>query len=241
MMKQGKTVVVTGSARRLGREIALSLADAGYSLVIHSTRESSDSAKTISDVQRKNASVKYIAADFSDPVKANEVFDQLFQSDRSLFALINNAAVFEGSGFVDSSFDQWNRNMAINLSTPYLISQSFARSMGERSGRIINMLDWRALRPGKDHFAYTISKSALAAMTKAMALALAPNISVNGLALGAILPPSDGGSEDSIIKQVPAGRWARLDEVTDAVKFALSGPGYLTGEIIHIDGGRHLV
>jgi pteridine reductase len=121
------------------------------------------------------------------------------------------------------------------------------------------MLDWRALRPGKDHFAYTISKAALAAMTKSMALALAPEITVNGLALGAILPPAEENKPPadpeganvqpssqksvlkSIINPVPAARWADIKEVTDTVSFLLSGPAYITGEIIHIDGGRHLV
>ena len=113
--------------------------------------------------------------------------------------------------------------------------------MGKGEGRIINILDWRALRPGKDHFPYTISKAALASMTKSMALALSPNISVNGIALGAILPPSDGNQTDELIRSVPIGRWAQMKEVTDTVLFLLSGPQYITGEIIHLDGGRHLV
>jgi pteridine reductase len=81
----------------------------------------------------------------------------------------------------------------------------------------------------------------LAALTKSLAVALAPNITVNGLALGAVLPPTDAGDSADILKKVPAGRWADLDEVGNAVEFFLTGPGYVTGEIIHLDGGRHLV
>ncbi|MGZ9165986.1 MAG: SDR family oxidoreductase, partial [Anaerolineales bacterium] len=107
--------------------------------------------------------------------------------------------------------------------------------------RIVNILDWRALRPGADHFPYTISKSALAALTKSLAVALAPNIIVNGLALGAVLPPADRNVNPEITKSIPAKRWSKESEVEDALLFLLIGPAYITGEIIHVDGGRHLV
>src|SRR5262245_14600657 len=105
----------------------------------------------------------------------------------------------------------------------------------------IHILDWRALRPGADHFPYTISKAALASMTKSLAVALAPRIIVNGLALGAILPPFHGKAKTDIIKNVPAGRWAEESEIEQALLFLLTYPAYITGEIIHLDGGRHLV
>jgi pteridine reductase len=105
---------------------------------------------------------------------------------------------------------------------------------------MITMLDWRALRPGADHFPYTITKAALAAMTRSMADALAPRITVNGLALGAILPPADGSPTDWVDTEVPARRWATLDELAQAFLFLLDGPAYITGEILHLDGGRHL-
>ncbi|HCB00922.1 MAG TPA: pteridine reductase, partial [Anaerolineae bacterium] len=93
-----------------------------------------------------------------------------------------------------------------------------------------------------DHFPYTITKSALASMTKSLAIALAPNIVVNGLALGAILPPADSSSDkNKIIENVPAQRWAETKEVEEALIFLLTCPTYITGEIIHLDGGRHLV
>ena len=132
--------------------------------------------------------------------------------------------------------------MMVNLTTPFLLSQAFARSLspGEH-GRIVNLLDWRALRPGPDYLPYTISKSALAALTHSLAIALAPLITVNALALGAILPPSNGATTKVNLEQIPAHRWANLDEVGQALIFLLDGPAYITGEIIHVDGGRHLV
>ncbi len=237
---RNKSVVITGSARRLGREISLAVASSGFDVIIHTSQSQKEAENLVAQIRDLGVKARYISADFSDPEKANEIFTKAFAEELDLFALINNASIFTPGSFLDASFESWQRNMAINLSTPFLLSQSFARRLGKEKGRIINIVDWRALRPGKDHFSYTISKSALASMTKSMAVALAPNIVVNGLALGAILPPSDGGSE-SIIKPVPAGRWASIKELTDSILFLLTGPEYITGEIIHLDGGRHLV
>jgi len=239
-MVQNKTVIITGSARRLGREISLAVASSGFDVIIHTSQSQNEAETLIEQIKNLGRKARYISADFTDPEKANEEFSRTFAEERNLFALINNAAIFNPGNFLETSFESWQTNFAINLTTPFLLSQSFAKNLGVKKGRIINILDWRALRPGKDHFAYTISKSALASMTQAMAVALAPNILVNGLALGAILPPSDGGSE-SIIKKVPAGRWASIKELADSILFLLTGPEYLTGEIIHLDGGRHLV
>ena len=131
--------------------------------------------------------------------------------------------------------------MAINLTAPFLLSREFVGRL-EGSGDIINILDWRALRPGPDHFAYTIAKAGLAAMTRSLALAAAPNVRVNALALGAILPPPEAEDyDDEIIAAVPAGRWGSAEETFDALQMLLTAPGYITGEIIHLDGGRHLV
>jgi NAD(P)-dependent dehydrogenase (short-subunit alcohol dehydrogenase family) len=239
-INENRTVLITGSARRLGKEIALAVAAVGFPIIIHTSRSHNEAEALVSQIVNLGGKAKYIVADFSNPEKANKIFQNTFSKEDHLFALINSASLFEQGNFLDTSYESWQTNFAVNLTTPFLISQSFAKRVGGGLGRIINILDWRALRPGKDHFSYTISKSALAAMTKAMALALAPNITVNGLALGAILPPSDGGS-DSVIKSVPLARWATIKEVTDSVLFLLTGPEYITGEIIHVDGGRHLV
>jgi pteridine reductase len=153
---------------------------------------------------------------------------------------VNSAAIFESLSLENTSIEAWQNHLTINVTAPFLLSQSFAKQ-APAGGRIVNILDWRALRPGADHFPYTISKASLAAMTKSLAVALAPGIIVNGLALGAILPPSDGQAKPDIIKNVPAQRWAEESEVKQALIFAFTCPDYITGEIIHLDGGRHLV
>ncbi len=160
-----------------------------------------------------------------------------------LYALVNNASTFDAVNWQTTTLEEWNHNLAVNLTAPFLLSQAFARRLlgdPNAQGRIVNLLDWRALRPGVDHLPYTIAKAGLAALTQSLAISLAPRITVNGLALGAVLPPSDDIDRQKLIAQVPAGRWAELDEVDQALVFLLGGPAYLTGEILHIDGGRHL-
>jgi NAD(P)-dependent dehydrogenase (short-subunit alcohol dehydrogenase family) len=238
---KNRTILITGGTRRIGRSIALEIAKAGGNLIIHH-RQSVDEANTIkNEIQRLGSRAEIVQADFTDPSKAISKFNKVFNSD-TIYALINNASVFTEIGWKNTTLQDWNTHMAVNLTMPFLLSQSFAKSLPEgKSGRIINILDWRALRPGTDHFPYTISKAALAGLTKSMAAALAPKISLNGVALGAILPPSDGAETEGILSSVPYKRWGDLSEVAATILFLLTGPDYITGEIIHLDGGRHLI
>ncbi len=128
------------------------------------------------------------------------------------------------------------------MTAPFYLTQQFALAYNQPEvGRVINLVDWRALRPGKDHFPYTISKSALVALTKAAALSLAPGITVNAIALGAILPPENEVENPDLLKSIPLKRWAKIDEFLCAINFLLEGPEAITGEVVHLDGGRHLV
>jgi pteridine reductase len=182
-----------------------------------------------------------LQADLTDAAQVADLVSRA-REHAPLFALVNNASVFEPLGWENTSLEHWNRTMMVNLTTPFLLSQAFARSLEPGGyGRIVNMLDWRALRPGPDHLPYTISNSGLAALTHSLAIALAPRITVNGLALGAILPPSTREPNKVNLEQIPARRWANMDEVGQALIFLLDGPAYINGEIIHVDGGRHLV
>jgi len=237
----GKRVLITGAARRVGRSLALAVARAGADVVLHFNKSQSDAESLASEIDSLGRSAFLLPADLNDPAAVMGLVPRALESG-PLDALVNNAAIFEPLNWKNTRLDDWNRHLMINLTAPFLLSQAFAQTLpGGSSGRIVNLLDWRALRPGVDHFPYTISKAALASLTLALARALAPLVTVNGIALGAILPPSDGEETDGILKQVPAGRWARLDEVDQALLFLLEGPAYITGEVIHLDGGRHLV
>lgn len=238
----GKTVLITGAARRIGRTLALAAAKIGADIVIHhghSHREAEETGKAIEALGRK---AYIIQCDLNSQQNTSDLFYKAC-SYGPIYALVNNASIFEPVNVYTATYEDWQKHLNINLTAPFLLSQAMAKQTPSgTNARIINILDWRALRPGVDHFPYTITKAALAAMTSALAAAFAPNITVNGIALGAILPPSDGQNlQFDILKNVPAGRWANLDEVAETLQFLLTGPDYITGEIIHLDGGRHLI
>jgi NAD(P)-dependent dehydrogenase (short-subunit alcohol dehydrogenase family) len=236
-----KKVLITGAARRVGRELALAIARAGGDVIIHYGRSGAEAESLREEISSLGRSASLLQADLDDPLQVETLVSRASENGH-LFALVNNAAIFEPLTWESSDLESWNRTLMINLITPFLLSQSFARLLpsGE-TGRIVNLLDWRAFRPGADHLPYTISKAALAALTSSLAVALAPRITVNGLALGAILPPEDGDIPTNFLKRVPAGRWADMDEDTQALIFLMEGPAYITGEVVHVDGGRHLL
>lgn len=235
----GKTILITGAARRLGRLFALACGRAGADLILHHGHSPAEAESLRDELASLGTRAWVLAADFSHPESAPQLIERAHEIS-PLYGLVNSASIFEPLSMQATSLDDWNNHLNINLTAPFLLSQAFVKHTKE--GRIVNILDWRALRPGADHFPYTITKSALAAMTKSLAIALAPDITVNGLALGAILPPSDNSSaSEKIIEAVPAQRWSEAGEAEDALLFLLSGPAYVTGEIIHVDGGRHLI
>jgi len=240
MNLNGQTILVTGSARRIGRALALHLAQAGANIFVHHGSSPVDAEQTAGEIRALGRKAWVLQADLADPEKARLLVSRAWEI-LPFDYLVNNAAIFEPLHWDTTNASDWQHTMDINLTAPFLLSQQFALKLAGKPGRILNILDWRALRPGADHLPYTISKAGLAALTKSLAVALAPNISVNGLALGAILPPSDGANTDKIIKDVPVKRWAELSEVGEAALFMLAGPSYITGEILHVDGGRHLI
>lgn len=237
----GRTVLITGAARRIGQVLALSAARAGANVILHYGHSSEAAKRLQQEINDLGVQAFLLQADLEDKSQAADLL-QRAGCFGPVFGLVNNAAIFESLTLATTDLAAWDRHLAINLTAPFLLCQSFARQVppGEE-GRIINILDWRALRPMADHLPYTVTKAALAALTQSLAMALAPNIHVNGLALGTVMPPSDGNLNPEILSSVPAGRWATLDELGQALLFLLCGPAYITGEIIHLDGGRHLV
>lgn len=243
MTVNNKNVLITGGARRLGRALSLAVAGAGGNVIIHHGHSQPEAQEVKEQIEALGQKAHIIKADFSDRQETQQVIPAALEFG-PLYGLVNSASIFRALEWDTTDGDEWDAHLEINLTAPFLLSQAFASSIQPGTeGRIINILDWRALRPGEDHFPYTITKAGLAAMTKSLAAALAPNILVNGLALGAILPPRDGSGEDhdKILDHVPADRWAEVEEVQHALLFFLSGPSYITGEILHVDGGRHLI
>ncbi len=241
MSLAGRNILITGAGVRLGRQMAISLAQAGANIMLHYGSSKQDAEETASEIHKTGQKAWLLQADLSDMSAASQLPVHARQFG-PIYAVIHNAAIFEPLYLKDVNPENWQRHMDINLGAPFFISQSFYNGLlPDETGRIITMLDWRSLRPGLDHMPYTVSKAALASLTQSLAVAMAPRVTVNGIALGAILPPEDGTPVDKIIQRVPLKRWAQLDELSQTALFLLDGPEYITGEIIHLDGGRHLV
>ena len=236
-----KTIYISGASRRIGRSLALAIAREGGDLIIHHNESRKDAESLKGEIEQIGQNARIVQADFSDPASTQKHAETIFNGQQ-VDGLINNASIFSNLGWFDTDLNSWEQHMAVNLTAPFLLCQAFANSLPEKArGRIINLLDWRSFRPGTDHLPYTISKSGLLALTKSLAVGLAPNITVNGIALGAILPPIDSVNNDKIVAKLPIPRWATMKEVEDTILFLLTGPEYITGEVIHIDGGRHLI
>lgn len=237
----GRNALITGSARRLGKAFAMALAERGCNVIIHYGSSKQSAEETASNLAKLGVKSVALKADLGDAHQVEELFSNSVEALGDLDLLINNASIFEPLDWRQTNIDSWQTHFNVNLTAPFILSQALGRHLAGRAGDILNLLDWRALRPGPDHFPYTITKAGLAALTKSLAQALGPAIRVNGIAPGAILPPP--GVEEKtpeLLEGVPADRWGEVEEVVQAMLFLVSGPGYITGEIIHLDGGRHL-
>lgn len=197
---------------------------------------------TVADIQNAGGSAAAFTADLRNLSQLDELVEQVSKRFGSVDLLVNSAATFAPTGFADTTEPLWDLQFAVNLKAPFFLSQVFARHLGaDRSGQIINVADWRAVRPDPDSLAYSLTKAGIVAMTKGLALALAPNIRVNSIAPGAILPPRDRDEAylDEMGKRAPLKRHGSPDEVVKAMLYLVTAE-FVTGQIIFVDGGEHL-
>jgi pteridine reductase len=237
----GQTALITGSARRLGKTMAKTIAKMGGNLVLHFNHSRMEAEELLQDVQKEGINAWLIQGDLSSEERIQDLLQQA-NSLTTINILINNASIFSDIDFQHTTAKIWQDHLQVNLTAPFLLSKSFADHIRpDLQGRIINLVDWRALRPGKDHFAYSISKAALTSMTKSLADELAPRVVVNAIALGAILPPENEKPNPMILEKIPLKRWAELKELETLLQYLVTISPALTGQIIHLDGGRHLL
>lgn len=239
----GRTALVTGGARRIGKHLVLALAEAGARVIIHYHNSQRAASETAEQARELGAAASLVQGDLADPAVAGQVVSLAAQLDGPVDILVNNASVFAAGEMRATSLQEWDHNHAVNLRAPFLLSQVFARQLPAGvAGDIINLNDFRALRPGADHFPYTISKVGLHGLTRSLAQALAPQIRVNELALGAVLPPENEGEDylHVLREEIPTRRFSKPKEVAATMLFLLTNPA-ITGQTVCIDGGRHLV
>ncbi len=235
----GKSALVTGAARRIGKGIALALADAGVNILIHYRDSAEEAEKLRTELEARGVKAWLVRADFDRSEGAQDLFESAVGSAGSLDFLINSASSFIPSTLQDIDFEHLMRDMQVNMWSPFVLSRQFARLFGR--GKIINMLDTRIAGYDPSHAGYILSKRALFALTEMMAIEFAPRITVNAVAPGLILPPPGKDQQylDELASTVPLKRHGELSDVTDAVLFFLKND-FVTGQVLFIDGGRHL-
>ncbi len=235
----GGAALVTGAAKRMGRAVALALAERGTNVVVHYHTSEEDALALVDDIRKWGRKAWAVCADLGDPDQANAVFAQACEAAGPVDILINNASIFPESRLADFSPDDLVSNVNVNALAPALIARQFAKQ--GREGAIINFLDCRIADYDEKHVAYHLSKRMLFSLTRMMALDFAPKVQVNALAPGLILPPE--GKDEAYLQELastnPLNRYGSLNEITGAVLFLLQSR-FITGQVIYIDGGRHM-
>lgn len=241
MELMNRNALVTGGAVRLGRVLALALARSGVNVAIQYHASARDAETLRAQVNELGVRFAAIRADLSRAEAVGSTFTSAQEALGSIDILVNNAAIFLPGGWQDSTVADWDTQFAINLRAPFFLSQAFARGLNGSRGHIVNIADWRGVRPGVGHMAYTYAKAGLVAMTRSLAQAMAPDVQVNAIAPGAVLPPPGQGNEylNSLAGQIPLRRHGTPDDVAEAMLYLLHSD-FVTGELLYVTGGQEL-
>lgn len=239
---ENKVALVTGSARRIGRSIVRHLHEAGATVAIHYRGSESEAATLATELNaRRPDTAAVFCGDLTRLAEIEALVSDVGKWRGRLDLLVNNASTFYPTPIGTVSEQHWDDLVGTNLKAPLFLSQAAAPMLREHGGVIINIVDIHAQRPLKDHSVYGPAKAGLAMLTRSLAKDLAPEIRVNGVSPGAILWPEDGMNEETknaILEQVPLGTPGSPEDIAGAVLFLARDAGYVTGQILAVDGGR---
>ncbi len=236
-----KTALISGGAVRIGAQIVRTLHEDGYKVIIHYHQSKEIAQKLCNELNSKrNNSAQVVVADLGD----NEAIKKLTQTIKSLDLLVNNASVFYPTLTENSTIEDWDKIINVNLRAPFFLATGLSKVLATSQGSIVNIVDIHSERPLKNFSIYNISKAGLKMLTKTLAKELAPHIRANGISPGSILWPQDDSQLSDkekivMIDRVALRRQGSPDDIAEAVLF-LANSKYITGEVINIDGGRSL-
>ena len=243
-MNTPRTVLVTGAARRLGREIALALAGGGWQVAVHYRSSQADAVKTVEDCRTLAGFAQGFEADLDDEAAVHSLLPRVIDAFGQVDAVVNSAALFEQDSAHDFSYAAMQRHWRTNTGAPVLLAQALAVHLAARQaeGAVINMLDQKLWNQNPDFFSYTLSKAALEAATTMLAMALSPQLRVVGVAPGLTLTSHLLSAEkfEALHKLSPLGRSSTAQDVAATVKFAIDNQS-ITGTTLLVDGGQHLM
>lgn len=236
--------LVTGSARRLGAAIVRRLHADGFNVAIH-CRDSRDAADALAREleQSRDDSALVLQADLAEFDRLPELVAGTVGRFGRLDALVNNASAFFSTPVGETTPGDWDTLLASNARAPFFLAQAAAPHLRHSGGAIVNMVDLYAERPLANHTVYCMAKAALLAMTRSLALELAPRVRVNAVSPGAILWPEEGGEDEArreMLERTPLDRTGTPEEIASAVHWLLREATYSTGQVLYLDGGRRL-
>ncbi len=249
MILRGKNVLITGAARRIGREIALTLAESGACILIHYNRSRREAEGLQKEIALNGGKSLLFQADFSKPknlsAEIKKLTREVYRQAKSVDVLINNASIFYPTPLENITEKDWDSFLTVNLKSPFFLSKEIGlRMLKQKSGKIINLIDWTAERPQADYLPYCISKAGLLAATRGLAKVLAPHVQVAGIAPGPILPP-EFLSGKKLKARAAAGKtllkkFGNPRDIAQTVKYLVEGTDFVTGVFLPVDGGASL-
>ena len=241
MELKDKVALVTGAGRRVGRALALAMAERGAIVAVHHRTASAEADEVVQQIKALGGAARSFRADLANVAEIEEMIAAILSAFKRLDVLINSASIFYRKPFDEVTEGDWDLNLDINLKAPFFLAKSAAPAMRRQgAGKIVNIGDWAGIRPYNNYLPYTVSKSGLVGLTRAMAKALAPQIQVNCVALGPVLAPPEYGEEE-ITRMASATLVKKMgtpQDVVSAVLFLCEGTDFATGSTIVLDGGR---
>lgn len=241
---KNSVVLVTGSSDRVGRVIAIKLAEKGARVIVHYFKNKSGALETAKAIEQHGSRPLILNADISRRSDWIEMRDAILESHGRLDVLVNNAAIFYKTPFFKIRDEDWDSFMGTNLKSVFLGCQVLGQLMvAQKKGKIINIADVSGYRIWKDYIPYCLSKAGVISLTRGLAKALAPEVLVNAVAPGTVLLARDHDPDEErrLIERTPLKTIGKPEDIASAVVFLIEGSDFITGEIINVDGGRSLV
>ena len=237
----GRTALVTGAGRRVGRAIALGLGARGMHVVVHYNGTEDGARETAAAITAGGGRASVMQADLSETREAEHLIDRVVGEHQDLAVLVNSAAIMTRTPVGETSVSQWDEMFALNVRAPYFLAQRAAPALRAARGAIVNIADLAAFETWPAYVPHSMTKAAIVQMTRGLAHALAPEIRVNAVAPGVVLLPDDWSEADGehLRRTTPLQRLGSPDDVVGAVLYLLDAD-FVTGEVICVDGGRHV-
>ena len=238
---RGRTALITGAARRIGRETAQALAEQGANLVLHYNHSAGEIRELAKEVERLGVRAWLAQADFRRPDEYGTLLERARELAGRVDILINNASIFPAERLETLTWSELSANVEVNAWVPLVLSRHFAAGLNRARGSIVNLHDTHLEGFDFEHAGYILSKHMLATLTRMLALELAPGITVNAVAPGLILPPpgADASYLTNHARQLPLQRHGGPRDIAEAIVFLVRND-FITGQVIYVDGGRHL-